>query len=235
MSFNNTRTPTKPTGKAKWQLPQRKHPTAGVMEYYLEGELKDKFCQLYPKHSNRRMMKWFGVSFTTLQRLRRELGLQKDMKAIRKELAKDVKRICEKSGYYESLKGKAPSAACMEAIRKKREEGFYPLRRLKETNPRKFRRLVKQRAETMAELRRKDKLRIAYGLEPKTKLVKTHNIGHRASAQKCVMINQCNYFADPDHKDWVCYDSQTQRSVRREATARKHGLKIVQGEEEKEY
>ena len=29
----------------------------------------------------------------------------------------------------------------------------------------------------------------------------------------------------------VCYDSETQRSVRREATAAKHGLKVVEADE----
>lgn len=43
MSFRDTKTPTKPTAKAKWQVPMRPHPTQGVPEYYMEGELKDKF------------------------------------------------------------------------------------------------------------------------------------------------------------------------------------------------
>lgn len=102
MSFRNTKTPKKPTGKAKWQVPQRPSPKAGhKMEYYLEGELKEKFCKLFPKNSNRRMMQWFGISFSVCQRFKRELGLEKDMTAIRKQLVKDVKKICEKNGYYD--------------------------------------------------------------------------------------------------------------------------------------
>ena len=68
------------------------------MEYYLEGDLKERFCKLFPKHTNRRLMQWFGISFSTLQRFKREFGLEKDMKAICKEHAKDVKKICEKKG-----------------------------------------------------------------------------------------------------------------------------------------
>lgn len=92
MSFNNTKTPTKPTKEAKWQVPIRPNAKSGMKEYYIEGELKERFCKLFTKNSNRRMMTWFGISFTTLQRFRRELGLEKDMKAIRKQQAKDAKK-----------------------------------------------------------------------------------------------------------------------------------------------
>lgn len=45
------------------------------------------------------------------------------------------------------------------------------------------------------------------------------------------MIKMHNYFADPDHVTWVCYDSQTERSPRMEATAMRHGLRLVEGDE----
>ena len=71
MSYNNTKTPIKPTDEAKWQVPMRQHPTRNVMEYYLEGDLKKRFCKLFPKHTNRRLMQWFGISFSTVQRFKR--------------------------------------------------------------------------------------------------------------------------------------------------------------------
>ena len=82
MSFRNTKTPLKPTTEAKWQVPMRPHPGMGVKEYYLKGELKERFCKLFPKNSNHRMMTWFGIGFSTLQRFKREFGLEKDMKSI---------------------------------------------------------------------------------------------------------------------------------------------------------
>lgn len=46
------------------------------------------------------------------------------------------------------------------------------------------------------------------------------------------MIRKCNYFADPlGDPRIVCYDSETQRSARREATAVRHGLKVVEADE----
>lgn len=60
MSFRNTKTPLKPTGKAMYQIPMRATPESnGVKAYVLEGELKEKFIKLFPKNSNRRMMEWF--------------------------------------------------------------------------------------------------------------------------------------------------------------------------------
>ena len=109
MSFRNTKTPLKPTTAAKWQVPMRPNVKSGAKEYYLEGELKERFCKLFPKNSNRRMMTWFGISFSTLQRFKRECGLEKDMKAIRKQQAKDAKKTCEENGYYASLRGHALS------------------------------------------------------------------------------------------------------------------------------
>lgn len=233
MSFRNTKTPTKPTTAAKWQVPMRPNEKSGVKEYYLEGELKERFCKLFPKNSNRRMMAWFGISFSTMQRFKREFGLEKDMKSIRKQHAKDIKKICERNGYYASLRGKAPSEACLEAARRLRASGFHPMKQLKANNPRKYKRLMQKKSEQRKELWRKERLRQDYGLERKTALnVPLNPLSHSASSHKHAMIKCCNYFADPlGDPHIICYDSDTQRSARREATAAKHGLKVVEADE----
>ncbi|MFW5515373.1 MAG: hypothetical protein ACOCOT_08325, partial [Prevotella sp.] len=170
MSFNNTKTPLKPTTVAKWQVPMRPNEKSGAREYYLEGELKERFCKLFPKNSNRRMMTWFGISFSTLQRFKRDFCLEKDMTAVRKQQAKDTKKICERNGYYASLRGKAPSEACMEAARRLRAAGFHPMKQLKANNPRKYKQLMRKRSEQRKELYRKEQLRAFYVLERQTNL-----------------------------------------------------------------
>ena len=233
MSFNNTKTPNKPITAAKWQVPMRPNAKSGMKEYYLEGELKERFCKLFPKNSNRRMMAWFGLSFSTLQRFKREFGLEKDMQAVRKQQAKDIKKICERNGYYASIRGKVPSEACLEATRQLRASGFHPIKQIKATNPRKYKRLMRKKSEQRKELWRKERMRMVYGLERRTKLrLPLNSLTHAASACKYVMIRECNYFADPDGDSHIiCYDSQTRRSARREATAAKHGLKVVEADE----
>ena len=233
MSFNNTKTPLKPTNPAKWQVPMRPNAKSGMMEYYLEGELKERFCKLFPKNSNRRMMTWFGIGFSTLQRFKREFGLEKDMKAIRKQQAKDAKKICERNGYYDSLRGKAPSEACMEGARKLRAEGFNPMKQLKSNNPRRYKQLMSKKSEQRKELWRKERLRAFYGLDRQTNLrIPSNPMSRKAIAHKYAMIKACNYFADPlGDPRIICYDSETQRSARREATAEKYGLKVVEADE----
>ena len=233
MSFNNTKTPLKPTTAAKWQVPMRPNEKSGVKEDYLEGELKERFCKLFPKNSNRRMMAWFGISFSTVQRFKREFGLEKDMQAVRKQQAKDIKKICERNGYYASIRGKAPSDACLEATRRLRASGFHPMKQLKANNPRKYKRLMRKKSEQRKELWRKEQLRAFYGLERKTNLrIPSSPLSHSASSHKHAMIKCCNYFPDPlGDPHIICYDSETQRSARREATAAKHGLKVVEADE----
>lgn len=46
------------------------------------------------------------------------------------------------------------------------------------------------------------------------------------------MIHKRNYFAVPGHTWWIAYDSETDRSERSEATARKHGFEIIEGEDD---
>lgn len=230
MGFNGTKTPLKPTGKAKYQVPKRRHPERGYMEYCLEGEVKEKFCKLFPIHSNRRMMEWFGISFATLQRFKRKLGLEKNMKAVRREQSRDTKRICEANGYYASLRGRTPSEATLEGTRRYRATHPHPLEILKQKNIRKYREFIKRRSESMRELRRIETLREKYGLERKTRF-RCKTISPNGSAQKHLMIKLHNYFADADHVTWVCYDRQTRRSPRMEATAMRHGLRLVEGDE----
>ena len=233
MSFRNTKTPLKPTKEAKWQVPMRPSPKNGVSAYYLEGELKERFCKLFPKNSNRRMMAWFGLSFFTLQRFKREFGLEKDMKSIIRQQAKDTKRICEKNGYYASLRGKKPSEACFDGARKLFASGFHPMKQLKANNPRKYRQLMRKKSEQRKELYRKERLRAFYGLERQTNLrIPASPLSHIASSQKYAMIKACNYFADPlGDPHVICYDSDTKRSARREATAAKYGLKVMEADE----
>lgn len=234
MSFGNTKTPCKPTGEAKYQIPMRATPESnGVKTYVLEGELKKKFIKLFPKNSNRRMMEWFGISFSTVQSFKSELGLKKDMKAIRRQQIMDVKKTCEENGYYDSLRGKPTSEACREGTRRLRASGFCPLKALKKKNPRRYKAYLRRRSEDQKELWRKERLREEYGLERKTKLpIPQRPMKGAAASFKNMMTHRLNYFSVPGHPWWLAYDSETNRSERSEATARKHGFEIIEGEDD---
>lgn len=48
----------------------------------------------------------------------------------------------------------------------------------------------------------------------------------QSSIHKYMMIKDCNYFAIEGEVNTICYDGQTRRSMKREATARRYGLKV---------
>lgn len=171
MSFNHTKTPTKGSSgrKQRYVVPTRRG-KYGAMEYYFTPELEAEFRRLYPITLNPVLKDWFGISFSTMQRFKREMGLEKNRKIILKKHAAQIKKICKKNGYYDSLKGKAPSPQCHEAYQRKRAEGFSSIRALKEKNPRGYRAYLKRKSAQRREVWRKDKLRIAMGLSPLTKL-----------------------------------------------------------------
>lgn len=189
MSFNNTKTPTKGSvkGKQRYTVPTRKGKN-GATEYYLTPELEAEFRRLYPITMNPVLMAWFGLSFSTLQRFKRKLGLEKDRRVILKKHAAQVKRICTKNGYYDSLKGKAPAPQCKEAYRRKVAAGFSSINNLKENNPRKYARYLKNKSEARRDLWRRERRRVEIGLEQKTGLIcpqfvySKSQLNHRLSA-----------------------------------------------------
>lgn len=170
MSFRNTKTPrmAEIEGKARYQVPSRL--VRGVKTYYLTPELERHFRRLFPVTMNRDMMRLFGISFSTMERFKRDLGLQKKMRTIRHKQAQLAKRICEENGWYDSLRGKQPSEACQEATRQLRASGFHPMKALKQKNPKKYRRILEKRSEARKELMRKERLRVDWGLTKQTNL-----------------------------------------------------------------
>ena len=103
---------------------------------------------------------------------------------------------------------------------------------VKENHPRRYKNILRRRSEDRKELIRKERLREEYGLKRKTNLhLPQRPITSSASSFKYTMIHNRNYFAVPGHAWWIAYDSETNRSERSEATARKHGFEIIEGED----
>lgn len=225
MSFRNTKTPTKReiTGKAKYQCPIHKVRNADA--YYLTPELEAHFRRLYPVTLNRDMMRMFGISFSTMQRFKRELGLQKKMKTIRHKQAQWAKRICEENGYYESMRGKAPCEAAMEATRQLRASGWHPMQVVRK-NKRRYQRLMQKRSEKRKELMRKERLRVNWGLEQSTNLHLPYDpYGKKRTSFKST-CRQVGYIPGKAHNPaerWIIYYNQdTKRGELRE----KHGIAL---------
>ena len=225
MSFRNTKTPTKAEikGKPRYQVPTRL--VHGLTAFYLTPELEAHFVRLYPTTMNRDMMRLFGISFSTLQRFKRELGLQKKMKTIRHKQAQLAKRICEENGYYESMRGKAPCEAAMEANRQLRASGWHPMQVVRK-NKRRYQRLMQKRSEKRKELMRKERIRVDWGMGQNTNLhIPYDPYGKRRTSFKST-CKRVGYIPGNAHKPserWIIYyTNETQRGELRE----KHGTAL---------
>ena len=67
--------------KPKYPIPLKS--TSGFPKYCLEGEVKEKFFELYPTHTHPELMQLFGVSYSTIARFAKQYGLQKNIEVIK--------------------------------------------------------------------------------------------------------------------------------------------------------
>ena len=92
-----------------------KQKTGYAWAYVLTAEQREWLCRWFPEEENSRLMKASGMSHSTLHRFARQLHLTKSkagMKRIKRRQAAQIKRVCERNGYYDSLRGHQPSLAC---------------------------------------------------------------------------------------------------------------------------
>lgn len=225
MSFRNTKTPTRAeiVGKARYQAPTRL--VHGQKAYYLTPELEKHFRRLFPVTLNRDMMRIFGISFVTMQRFKRQLGLTKNKKVIIRKQAEVCKKVCEENGYYDSLRGKAPSEAAMEATRRLRATGWHPMQVVRK-NKRRYQRLMQQRSEKRKAAMRRDRLLIDWGLEPHHNFVLPYDPFGKKRTTFRNTCKQVGYIpGNPRIKAerWtIFYDDNTKRGALRE----KHGIEL---------
>ena len=230
MSFNHTKTPTKGSSgrKQRYVVPTRRG-KYGATEFYFTPELEAEFRRLFPRTPNPDMMGLFGISFSTLQRMKRKLGLKKDMKVIKHKQAMHIKRLCKKNGYYDSLRGKAPSRQCLEAYKRKvEEEGFSSIRSLKENNPRGYRALMKRKSKQRKEAWARDKRRISMGLDPLTHLHNPQFAYSRRQVNQRTSAKRRGYILGDMRENMgerytIYYDGGTERSERFERSLKRLG------------
>lgn len=203
----------------------------------LTDEQRDWLCNWFPEEENRRLMAASGLRFSTLHRFARELGLAKSavgMRRIKKRQAAAIKRACEKNGYYDSLRGKPMSEACKrgtarmwQEIREGKRE--HPAHIMRRNNPRKYRQWMQHRSEERKETYRKEKLRVRWGLEPRTRLrilPDGYTEKRKKMTQHRYLFRRKNYIVEHGSNN-IYYDEETNRSDVMEARAHLYGFKIM--------
>ena len=214
-----------------------------VKAWVLTDEQREWFCRWFPEEENSRLMKASGMTHSTLHRFARELGLTKSpkgIKRIRKRQAAHIKRVCERNGYYDSMRGRQPSEACLKAtaqmwqdIREGKRE--HPARIMKRENPRKYRKWMENRSKERKETIRKEMRRVLYGMERKTRLkcivmckYTRRQVSHRYNALKrgYIIMEDCSEQGGERYN--IYYDNETQRSPIFERNLLKDGFHLKQ-------
>ena len=212
-----------------------------VPKIVLTAEQEDWLRTYFPMIENKRLMKLSGLSDGALHRFARELGLKKSeegMHAIKKRQAAHIKRLCQKNGYYDSMRGRPTPEEFLKAnlkmwqeIREGKRE--HPIAKMKREHPRKYRLWQKRKSEERKELARKERLRMKYGMPPKTKIKVLSN-----PYTKTQVMHRCNalrrgYFYAEDCSEGggyrydIYYDDNTQRNERFEKNLVKDGFKVL--------
>lgn len=199
----------------------------------------------YPEVENPILMKASGMSHSTLHRFAREFGLvksEKGIKGIRKRQAAHIKKVCEANGYYDSLRGKPVSEACLQATAKMWQEirdgkREHPFKIMKRTNPRKYKKWLERRSEARREQVRKEIRREIYGLPRKTKLkivvmnkFTRSQVCHRYYALKrgYILMEDCSEQGGERYN--IYYDDLTDRAPIFERNLIKDGFKLMKYE-----
>ena len=187
----------------------------------------------YHHKKNDDIMEKFGIGEATLHRLARKHGLKKTdrfMKKTQRNATEVSNQVCRRYGIYEETARRMKEKMLEMSARGERFPGSF---KKGESNkdrlsPYRFRKCIEKATATMRELRRKERLRMHWGLPPLTKLNISWN-GYTAEARKRAsqrhLFRKKNYIVERG-ATVVFYDELTERSVKMEENAHKYGLKV---------
>lgn len=214
-----------------------------ISSIVLTDEQQAWLCRWFPEVENGVLMQASGLTHSSLHRFARELHLtksEKGLKGIKRRQAAHIKRLCERNGYYDSLRGRRPSAAAVEATKKRWQEvregkREHPIKAIKRKNPRRYKKMMQKRSEERKETIRKERRRELYGLERKTKLRLPMNkytkrqVSHRYNALKRGYYVMLDCSEGSGERYNIYYNEDTKRSQYFERNLINDGFKVVQG------
>ena len=211
----------------------------------LNDEQREWLCRWFHTIENKRLAKAMGISLYKLHCFARELHLTKseeDWRAIKRRQTKAMAKTNERNGCYDRKRGHAPSEATMEGNRRRWEEYRQGLREspydtIKRTDPKRYKAIKEKRSQNRREMVAKEKRRIIYGLERKTKLkivvMKPYTrsqLHHRCNALKRGYLLDMDCSEGQPGRYVIYYDDETQRSAKFEANCIKDGFTFKRDE-----
>lgn len=209
---------------------------------HLTDEQREWLALWYPVTENAKLAKAMGIYVDKVRKFAREYGFsksEKGLKAINLRRVKKATRTNEKNGCYDRKRGKSVSAATIEGQRKrwqkiKAGDLDSPIVHLLKTDPKRYADLLIKKSKERKETICKEKTRMIYGLERKTKLKvvvlnrytqsQTH---HRCSALKRGYLLDTDCSEGSPGRYTIYYDEQTERSKKFEENCIKDGFLIM--------
>lgn len=216
-----------------------------VHRLVLNDEQREWLRRWFPTIENKRLAKAMSISLYKLHEFASEFGLTKSeagWKAIKRRQTKAMVKTNHANGCYDRKRGHRPSDATMEGVRRRWEETKQGLRELpsvmlKRTNPKKYKEWIKKRSLERKETIRKEKMRVVYGLERKTRLkvvVMTpytrSQLTHRHNALKRGYLLDMDCSEGQPGRYVIYYDGETKRSERFERNCIKDGFRFERDE-----
>lgn len=180
----------------------------------------------YKHTKNRDILQRFDIGESQLHRVARKYGLSKSKQFSRKvqrENAEIGYAVCEEYGVYEQ---NAEYAREQWRLRKERGErcGFKPGESNKDRmSPSKYKAMMERTHEKRRETIRKERMRIRWGMEQKTKVKLVHNRGRTCYRH---LLKRKGYLVERGSRK-VYFDDSTQRSAVMERRASTYGLTVL--------
>lgn len=193
----------------------------------------------YQNTRNGDIMEKYGIGESQLIKVRRKYGLKKTdhfMRRMRREAVENAQTAFREYGESERA---AERAREQWAERKRKGDygnvGFKKGESNKDRmSPRRYRQMVEKAHQKRNETIRRDRVRIHFGLEPKTKLVKNWDANRdwRKSHYR-YKFREFGYDVEPGSND-IYYFADTVRHPIMERNAQRHGIRILPAEEEEQ-
>lgn len=199
----------------------------------------------FPVTENNRLAKVMRISEQKLRDFAVENGLKKTaagIKAIKRRQTKAMVKTNNLNGCYDRKRGQPVSEATRDGNRRRWEEYRAGLRELpqdtaKRKHPKKWKASLKKRSENRRELIEKEKRRIIYGLERKTKIkVVVMKPYTRSQSHHRYCALKRGYLLDEDCREGqpgryvIYYDDETERSEKFEQNCIKDGFTFMRDE-----
>lgn len=208
--------------------------------YVLTPEQEAWLRRWFPIVENSRIIKASGLKHSSLHRIVNRLGIRKSeegMKGIKRRQAAHIKRLCEKNGYYDSIRGKDPHINSVEATKKTWREIKAGLREspveiYRKAHPRKYKAMCKKLSKLRSEVIESERLREKWGLPRKTKLNIVQLPYRRSQIQRRYNAVRRGYILASDcsegsgYRYIIYYDDKTVRSEQFERNCIRDGFRF---------